>query len=154
MPAGLTDALKTIDAICIDDNKNVEDKVNELYDIYSFLSDDEKRLREGRYVIIRIGELCYANRLIEEAMENFSFVMQFKDTIGNPYLHLRMGQLFYCKGNNDKMLDELSRALIMGGDKVFEGEDLKFINLAKDVLKEPSDCAWDDYEGQDWTHTK
>jgi|GEM_PF-4618243 len=92
--------------------------------------------------------------MIEDAFENFNFVMQFKGTVGNPYLHLRLGQLNYLVQNNNKMQDELSRALIMGGEPIFNDEDPKLVEMVKSVLKEPVNCSWVEYEGQDWKATK
>jgi hypothetical protein len=39
------------------------------------------------------------------------------------------------------MYDELSRALIMGGENIFKNEDSKFITITKSVLKEPEDSS-------------
>tara|TARA_R110002051_G_scaffold13808_1_gene45541 strand:+ start:3368 stop:3937 length:570 start_codon:yes stop_codon:yes gene_type:complete len=154
VPKEIENHIATIKAISINKEKNIEVKVDELLKIYESLSDDQKRRREGRFIIICIGEICFAERMIEEAFENFNFALKFKDTIGNPFIHLRMGQLNYLVQNKDKTLDELSRALIMGGEEVYEHEDPRFLEMVKNVLKEPNDCSWEEYEGQDWTDTK
>ena len=52
------------------------------------------------------------------------------------------------------MNDELSRALIMGGESIFKDEDPKLIEMVKSVLEEPADCSWAEYEGQDFTATQ
>ncbi|MGI9526003.1 MAG: hypothetical protein ACR2MS_02715 [Weeksellaceae bacterium] len=129
-------------------------KVYALHKIYEDLTNIQKAGREGRYLIIKIGEICFLNRKIEDALYNFNYAMKFNDTIGNPFLHLRLGQLQYCIGNKDRMIDELSRALIMGGEEVFENENPMFMKIPKSILKEPMDCSWEDYKGQDWKSTK
>jgi hypothetical protein len=131
-------------------------KMELLLGYYSKLSDTNKSGRAGRYIIIRIGELCFKEKELEEAKYHYSFAMKFSDTIGNPFLHLRLGQLEYqmtCE-NTSRVIDELSRALIMGGKTVFEGEESFFIQIPLGVLDAPTDGGWGDYEGQDWEITR
>ena len=154
IPESIADKVTDIDKITINKDLDVESRVNELMKIYESLTDDQKRTREGRYVIVHIAEVCFSERWIEDAFDNFNFAMQFKDTVGNPFLHLRLGQLNYLVQNKDKMHDELSRALIMAGEAIFKDEDPKLIEMVKSILKEPEDCSWAEYEGQDWTITK
>ncbi len=153
-PKSIEHLIEKIDEISVHKEKDAETKTNELLEIYESLTDTEKRNKEGRYLIIRIGEVYFSEKKIEEALENFSFVMRFKDTLGNPFLHLRLGQLQYVIQNEERMYDELSRALIMGGESVFEKEDVRFLSMVKSVLKEPVDSTWKEYEGQDWKDTK
>ncbi|MEP3373557.1 MAG: hypothetical protein ABJL43_06510 [Maribacter dokdonensis] len=154
VPKSIEARMLEIDSIVLNNEKDSETKTNELLKIYESLTDDQKRTRAGRYNIVHIAEVYFAASMIDEAFENFNFVMQFKDTIGNPFLHLRLGQLNYLTKNTDKMNDELSRALIMGGEPIFKDEDPKLIEMVKSVLKEPEDCSWSEYEGQDFTATQ
>ncbi|MDF4203278.1 hypothetical protein PXD56_09950 [Maribacter sp. SA7] len=154
IPKSIADKVTEIDKITSNKNLDVKSRVEELMKIYESLTDDQKRTRAGRYVIIHIAEVCFSERWIEDAFDNFNFAMQFKDTVGNPFLHLRLGQLNYLVQNKDKMHDELSRAIIMDGEAIFKDEDLKLIEMVKSVLKKPEDCSWAAYEGQDWAITK
>ncbi|MEP2237455.1 MAG: hypothetical protein ABJI22_03775 [Maribacter sp.] len=154
IPVSIKDKVANIDQITTNNDLDVESRVEELMKIYESLTDDQKRTRAGRYVIIHIAEVCFSERWIEDAFDNFNFAMQFKDTVGNPFLHLRLGQLNYLVQNKDKMHDDLSRALIMAGESIFKEEDPKLIEMVKAVLKEPADCSWGEYEGQDWEITK
>lgn len=154
IPVSIKDKVANIDQITTNNDLDVEPRVNKLMKIYESLTDDQKRTRAGRYVIIHIAEVCFSERLIEDAIDNFNFAMKFKDSVGNPFLHLRLGQLNYLIQNKEKMYDDLSRALIMGGEGIFKDEDPKLIEMVKGVLKEPADCSWGEYEGQDWEITK
>jgi tetratricopeptide (TPR) repeat protein len=46
--------------------------------------------------------------------------------IGNPFIHLRMGQVQYELGNHEKAVDELLRAYMGAGEEIFEGEESKY----------------------------
>ena len=154
IPESIADKVADIDKITTNKDLDVESRVKELMKIYESLTDDQKRTREGRYVIVHIAEVCFSERWIEDAFDNFNFVMQFKDTVGNPFLHLRLGQLNYLVQNKDKMHDELSRALIMDGEAIFKDEDPILIEMVKSLLEEPEEGSWAEYEGQDWEITK
>ncbi|WP_299799380.1 hypothetical protein [uncultured Maribacter sp.] len=154
IPESIVNKVTDIDKITINKDLDVESRVNELMKIYESLTDDQKRAREGRYIIVHIAEVCFSERWIEDAFDNFNFAMQFKDTVGNPFLHLRLGQLNYLVHNKDKMHDELSRALIMAGEPIFKDEDPILIEMVKSILKKPEDCSWTEYKGQDWAITK
>lgn len=153
IPDAIQEKLTSIDDITVS-SQDVAAKVDALYDMYSSLTDEQKQGREGRYFIIRIGEVCYAEKMIDDALDNFNFAMKFSDTLGNPYLHMRLGQLQYCLGNQERQIDELSRALIMGGEAVFNNESPLFLQMVKAELVEPDGTSWQDYEGQDWASTK
>ena len=127
IPDSIADKVADIDKITTNKDLDVESRVKELMKIYESLTDDQKRTREGRYVIVHIAEVCFSERWIEDAFDNFNFAIQFKDTVGNPFLHLRLGQLNYLVQNKDKMHDELSIALIMDGEAIFKDEDPKLI---------------------------
>jgi tetratricopeptide (TPR) repeat protein len=54
--------------------------------------------------------------------------------VGNPFLHLRMGQAEHLLGNRGRAVDELIRAYERGGEEVFAGEDPKYLALVKASL--------------------
>lgn len=54
--------------------------------------------------------------------------------VGNPFLHLRMGQAEHLLGNRGRAVDELIRAYERGGEEVFAGEDPKYLAMVKASL--------------------
>lgn len=57
--------------------------------------------------------------------------------IGNPFVHLRLGQCLLETGQRDRALDELARAYMGAGREIFRDEDPKYLaDLAK-VMKPP-----------------
>ena len=68
--------------------------------------------------------------------------MHCPDAIGNPFLHLRLGQCQFELGFDVIAADELSRAFLLAGEEFFLDEDPKFLALVKCVLDEPPG-GWD-----------
>ena len=55
--------------------------------------------------------------------------MHFPNAIGNPFLHLRLGQCQFELGNLDRAADELMRAYMAGGPELFEDEDARYLRF-------------------------
>lgn len=152
-PEGLSANIDQIDQISESTTLSLKEKSENLLGFYNSLSGEQKKGREGRYMILRIGEVHFQHKNFPEAFDNYAFSMRFQDTIGNPFLHLRLGQIQYYLDEMERVADELSRALIMAGKTIFDDEPDTFFAITNDVLDAP-DGGWENYEGQDWESTK
>ncbi len=81
------------------------------------------------WLLAAIGDAHYLSGQIEEAAATFSHAMHCPDAIGNPFLHLRLGQCCLSLGDEAKAADELTRAYAMGGAELFEKEDPRFLEF-------------------------
>ena len=68
--------------------------------------------------------------------DNLSLAMHCPDAIGNPFLHLRLGQCQFELGNMDRAADELARAYMGAGTEIFEGQE-KYFAFLKTRLEPP-----------------
>ena len=68
--------------------------------------------------------------------DNLSLAMHCPGAIGNPFLHLRLGQCQFELGNMDRAADELARAYIGAGSDIFEGGD-RYFDFLKSRLEPP-----------------
>jgi len=152
-PEALSNDLEAIDEISVSTELQLPEKTEKLMAFYHALSDEQKKMREGRYIIMRIGEVSFQHKDYPKAFDDFAFATRFKDTIGNPFLHLRLGQIQHFLNEHDRVADELSRALIMGGKDIFEDEPDEFFAIPNEAL-DPPEGGWENYPGQDWETTK
>lgn len=65
----------------------------------------------------------------EFALETLSYAMTCPDAIGNPFLHLRFGQVLFILGQLDRAADELMRAYMGGGAEMFVDEHPRFLEF-------------------------
>jgi hypothetical protein len=65
--------------------------------------------------------------------------MHCPKAIGNPFLHLRLGQCQFELGNLDRAADELARAYMGAGLEIFDSEDAKYFEFLKMRMAPPSD---------------
>jgi hypothetical protein len=69
--------------------------------------------------------------------------MHWPDAIGNPFLHLRLGQCQLELGNESRAADELARAFMGAGIEMFLSQDPKYLTFLKSRLAAPPGC-WGD----------
>ena len=73
----------------------------------------------ARWILAAIGDVNFMSGDFKACCDNMSLAMHCPDAIGNPFLHLRLGQAQYEMGERKRAADELARALIGGGQDVF-----------------------------------
>ncbi|MDZ7951761.1 hypothetical protein [Nostoc sp. DedQUE09] len=83
-----------------------------------------------------IGESYLLMDDYENARHALQEAMYCPDAIGNPYIHLKLGQAQFELENFDRAQEELARAYIIEGKTIFENEDLKYYEYLKTFLRE------------------
>ncbi len=134
-----------------------EKKNREAYDILFLMiqkyNNNDLTDRRARYISIRIGLIYVYAKMWDAAINAFAEAISYKDSVGNPFLHLRIGECAFHLGSAKDADDNLARALIMGGLSAFDGEDEALKKRVLQILQPPPD-GWDSYTGQDWSATK
>ena len=65
--------------------------------------------------------------------------MRCPGAIGNPFIHLRLGQAQFELKNLGRAKDDLARAYMGGGDEIFKDEDRKYLHFIKEILRPRED---------------
>jgi len=95
--------------------------------------------KETTWLMAAIGEGCFFRGDYEEGRKALSYGMKCPGGFGNPFMHLRLGQCEYELGNLQRAGDELARAYLQEGTKLFACDDPKYLAFIKGLLKEPID---------------
>lgn len=82
---------------------------------------------------------------VDTALKAYGNAVSNPNGLGDPEIHFRIGKSFFEKNDEKQSLDNLSRALIMGGKKIFEGENDKYFKFVTTALDPPPE-GWDAYE--------
>ena len=86
------------------------------------------------WVLTAIGDTFFQMKHYNKSLRVFLDVMPCPGAIGNPFIHLRLGESQYENGNMDKAKDELIRAYMGGGAEIFAEEDPKYFALVKSTI--------------------
>lgn len=83
---------------------------------------------------VAIGDARFLQMDFEAALENFQTAMRCPDAVGNPFIHLRHGQCLFETGNVKRAEDDLMRAYMGGGPKIFDEDDPKYFDHIKKLI--------------------
>lgn len=86
------------------------------------------------WLLTSLGEAYYFNGEYSQAHAALAKVMHVPGALGNPLIHLRLGEVQYELGNTKRATDELLRAYMGGGTEIFEDEDDKYFAFLKDKV--------------------
>ncbi|MBZ4421217.1 tol-pal system YbgF family protein [Myxococcus sp. RHSTA-1-4] len=92
------------------------------------------------WVFTAIGDMYFHLGDFAEARKAMRDAVRSPDGLGNPFVHLRLGQSEFELGDKKRAADELARAYMGGGEEVFEGDDEKYLQFIKSQLLPEQDA--------------
>lgn len=141
----LDDALHDrIKALCAagDAAESSGDAIAQYEQAWDLLPDPKTRWSAATWILAAIGDNHYLSGEFEQGRETLLTAMNCPDAIGNPFLHLRLGQCQFELGSETRAGDELTRAYMGGGADIFRDEDPKYYDFIKTILLPPPE-GWD-----------
>jgi len=90
------------------------------------------------WLLASIADCHFIGGSFEAVRANASRAVRCPGGLGNPFIHLRLGQAQLELGNTERAKDELARAYMGGGDEIFEGEDPKYWRFIREILRPPA----------------
>ncbi|HEX8308592.1 MAG TPA: hypothetical protein VF645_09270 [Allosphingosinicella sp.] len=94
---------------------------------WSLIPDPKQGWKISTSVISAIADCWFLSGDYDEVVRALEFGMNCPDAVGNPFLHLRLGQALLERGQDDRAADELMRAYDAHGEKIFAQEDPKYL---------------------------
>jgi tetratricopeptide (TPR) repeat protein len=79
------------------------------------------------WIYVALGDVHFHAGNFDKAFKCFYNAVQCPKGLGNPYIHLRLGQLYFEQRHFDKAADELTRAYMGGGIDIFVEDDPKYL---------------------------
>jgi hypothetical protein len=103
----------------------------------NLLPEPRQQWNAAGWLLVAMGECAVRLGSWKAAVGPFQNAMICPGTLGNPWAHLRLGQVRLELGEDQRAADELARAYMGGGREVFQGQDPKYFALVERVLKPP-----------------
>ena len=120
------------------DEERYSEAVGKYFEAFDLLPKPETDWEASTWILTAIGDANYLMKNYEAGRDNLISVMHCPNAIGNPFIHLRLGQCRYELEEYDKAADELARAFLLEGEEIFANEDKKYLDFVKSKLDEPS----------------
>jgi len=105
--------------------------IHQFQQAFDLIPEPYQEWEASTWVLFSLGEAQFFNEHYEGAKESLTAVMHCPGAIGNPLIHLRLGQVQYELRNFAKSKDELMRAYMGQGTEIFDGEDDKYFDFLK-----------------------
>lgn len=124
------------------ESRHYEKAIQKYSEALDALPDPRTEWEACTWLLASIGDAHFQAKEFGQARIALTDAMRCPDAIGNPFIHLRLGQSQFELGNLPRANDELARAYMAAGKAIFEDEDPKYFNHLKTVLKPPADGKW------------
>ena len=102
------------------------------------LPEPRQQWNAAGWLLVAMGECFFKRGSWKSAVGPLQDVIICPGTLGNPWVHLRLGHVPFELGEQKRAADELARAYMGGGREVFEDQDPKYFALVESVLQPPS----------------
>ncbi|NDV66668.1 lipopolysaccharide assembly protein LapB [Bacteroides sp. 224] len=86
------------------------------------------------HIYTAMGDLFINMEQYENAVFHYQSALNCPDGLSNGYIWLGLGQAYYELGDMEKAKDALKSAYMLEGDEIFQGYDLKYYNLIKEII--------------------
>lgn len=93
------------------------------------IPDPKEDWEASTWIFTAIGEAFFFKAKYVDALQNLQAAVVSPGGLGNPLVHLRLGEVYYELNNLEKAGDELTRAYLGGGREIFELEDPKYVEF-------------------------
>lgn len=99
------------------------------------LPENHQEWEAAAWLYVAIGDVHFHMKNYDKAFKCFYNAVQCPNGIGNPYIHLRLGQLYYEQENHEKAADELTRAYMGAGIGIFMEDDPKYLEFLETKIE-------------------
>lgn len=103
---------------------------------WDLLPEPQTEWEASTWILGAIGDANFLGGDYIAGRDNLSMAMHCPGGIGNPFMHLRLGQCQFELGNLDRAVDEMARAYKGAGSHIFDGAD-KYFAFLKTRIKPP-----------------
>ncbi|SFK00763.1 hypothetical protein [Paraburkholderia megapolitana] len=98
---------------------------------WQLIPDPKNAWNASTWILGAIADACYLGGFLTSAEDALQYAMTCPNGIGNPFLHLRYGQVSLDKGDEALAADELMRAYMGAGVEIFANEDDRYLAFLK-----------------------
>jgi tetratricopeptide (TPR) repeat protein len=87
------------------------------------------------FILASAGDCLFMLGRFTEARQSLTRAMGCPGALGNPFIHLRLGQAQFELGNLDRAKDELARAYMGAGSEIFAKENPKYLAFLRQHMQ-------------------
>ncbi|NVI83872.1 MULTISPECIES: hypothetical protein [Janthinobacterium] len=115
--------------------RRYEDAKAKFLDALRLIPEPHTKWNAATWLYTAVGDMHFHLGNFEKTRRCFSNAVQCPGGLGNSYVHLRLGQANLELGADDTAADELTRAYMGAGLKIFMEDDPKYVEFLEKRIK-------------------
>jgi tetratricopeptide (TPR) repeat protein len=115
--------------------KAYKEAIAEYNKAWELVPNPKNEWNASTWILAAIADAAFLAGYKTSAREALEYAMTCPEAVGNPFLHLRYGEVLFDAGELDAAADELMRAYMSEGQKIFVAEDPRYIEFLKTRAK-------------------
>ncbi|MDH7971247.1 hypothetical protein QH494_03565 [Sphingomonas sp. AR_OL41] len=133
LPSAVFDAIQHFcsDGDALASAGRYEEAIGEYNRAWEIVPEPKSQWNASTCILAAIGEAAFLANYKTSAKEALEYAMVCPDAVGNPFLHLRLGQVLFDMGEHDRAADELMRAYMGAGADLFTAEDQRYLSFLR-----------------------
>jgi tetratricopeptide (TPR) repeat protein len=125
-----------IESLCIKaeqmiDADRLADAQKLLFEAYELVPEFKEEWEESTYILVSLGDTFLWQGNFAKALDAYEDALKCPTGDTDPYIAMRRGQCFFETNQKDLAQMALKSALQTAGQELFDGEDPKYLALAK-----------------------
>lgn len=112
-----------------------ERAVGEYNRAWTLVPDPKNNWNASTWILAAIADACFLAGHTTSAREALQYAMTCPGAIGDPFLHLRYGEVLFDAGEEDAAAEELIRAYMGAGEEIYISEDPKYLAFLRTRAK-------------------
>lgn len=109
--------------------KQFSEALQSYWAAWDLLPDPKTEWEAATWILAAVGDANFLGKDYVAGRDNLSVAMGCPGAIGNPFLHLRLGQCQLELEDFDRAADELMRAYMGAGVDIFKDQDPKYLRF-------------------------
>jgi len=107
--------------------RRYEEAIAEYNRAWEIVPEPKNRWNASTWILAAIADAAFLAGYNTSAREALEYAMTCPDAVGNPFLHLRLGQILFDSEEHDRAAEELMRAYMGAGSEIFAAEDDRYL---------------------------
>lgn len=108
-----------------------DEAITEYEKAWKLVPEPKNEWSASTWILTAIADASFLGGYKITAREALEYALTCPDALGNPFIHLRYGQVLLDAGEADAAAEELTRAYMGAGEEIFASEDPRYLSFLK-----------------------
>jgi hypothetical protein len=144
LPTDVHDRIKALSAEgdLLAERMQFENAIGRYNEAWELIPDPKNDWAASTWLLAAIGDACFLGGFFTSGREALRYALTCPGGVGNPFLHLRLGQCEFEHGEMEGAAENLCRAYMLEGKQIFDSESPKYFDFLKTKIKPPVSWKW------------